>query len=388
METPKDDRLAADLKALRPAPRPQFAAELDERAAAGFPRRSHWRWTPFERLRSMQPRKLLIPAGGLAVVAIALATAVVALDEGGGGSISDVSQVPSHDKYTAPVPAPASEIAKPSAQPEASNQVIEPEAEALSGINRNSGAASAAIPRALEYGSHDRYSRGSARLSNRAVERNAELVLGAAPADIADDSSKVFEAVHAHDGIVLRSSTREGEAGLASARFELLIPSAKLGDALAALSAIDEVLSRHEATDDITTPTVGTGELLQDSKARIDSLLAQLEAAETESEREAVEAELAQERRHRSRLRAQLQHLERRADYSRVLVRIETGAEEESSGAWGIGDALDDAGQILAVAAAVTVVALAILGPIALIALLAWLAHRAWLRRERRRVLS
>jgi hypothetical protein len=251
------------------------------------------------------------------------------------------------------------------------------------------------IPRALEYGEHERASgvvraSGSVRSQNRAVERNAELVLGADPADVGDDAADVFEAVHAHDGIVLRSSTREGEPGVAGARFELLIPSAKLGDALAALSGIDEVRSRHEATNDITAPTVTTGELLQDSQARVDSLLDQLAAAETESEREAVETELAQERRHRARLRTQLQHLERRADFSRVLVRIETGGPEEpsSGGAWGIDDAMDDAGQILAVAAAVAVVALAILGPIALIALLAWLAHRAWIRRERRRVLS
>ena len=40
METPRDDQLAANLKALRPTPRPEFAAELDERAAAGCPRRS------------------------------------------------------------------------------------------------------------------------------------------------------------------------------------------------------------------------------------------------------------------------------------------------------------------------------------------------------------
>ena len=33
-------QLVADLRALRPTPRPEFAAELDERAAAGFPRRS------------------------------------------------------------------------------------------------------------------------------------------------------------------------------------------------------------------------------------------------------------------------------------------------------------------------------------------------------------
>jgi hypothetical protein len=388
MDTPRDDQLAAELRALRPTPRPEFVAELDERAAAGFPRRSPLPRAWFDRLQTIQPRKLLIPAGGIALVAIALATTVVAIDEGGGGSGADAPRalIQKTDSSRAPAPEIAepsgADTAKPSPQYEGATGGVE-------GSSASSAGAAASAPMSKSFDGNGSYAEGSTRLHNRAVERSAELVLGAAPADVADDSAEVFEAVHAHDGIVLRSSTREGEAGVASARFELLIPSAKLGDALAALSSIDEVRSRHEATDDITAPTVATGELLQDSKARIDSLLAQLEAAETESEREAVEAELAQERRHRARLRAQLQQLERRADYSRVLVRIETGAAEESSGgAWGVGDALDDAGQILAVAAAVAVVALAILGPIALIALLAWLTHRAWVRRERRRVLS
>jgi hypothetical protein len=264
-----------------------------------------------------------------------------------------------------------------------------PEAEALTGEIENQ--ASSAASDASDSLSFNGVKRFSGRLDNRAVERSATLVLGAAPADVADDSSQVFEVVQAHDGIVMRSSTHEGEPGQAGATFELLIPSAKLSDALAELSAIDEVRSRQEATADITAPTVNVTELLRDSKARIDSLLAQLEGAETESEREAVEAELSQERRHRAALRAQLQHLQQRADLSRVLVRIETGAEDESGsggGTWGIDDALGDAGQILAVAAAVAVVGLAILGPIALIALLAWLTHRAWVRRERRRVLG
>jgi hypothetical protein len=387
METPRDDQLAEDLRALRPAPRPEFAAELDQRAAAGFPRRSHWRWTPFERLRTVQPRKLLIPAGGFAVLAIAIATAVTMSSE-------------TNDSANLAVLQPGEEVQKsnqaaPSPDQGPSGSASVEYSSEVPNLSSAAGSSASAAGVASEESTSAR-AHGPATLAaepnpdHRAVERSAELVLAAAPGDVGDDSSKVFEAVHAHDGIVMSSSTREGKPGEAAARFELLIPSAKLGDALAALSGIDEVRSRHEATDDITAPTVQTGELLQDSKARIDSLLAQLEAAETESEREAVEAELAAERRHRSRLRAQLQHLERRADYSRVLVQIETGAAEESSGsgAWGIDDALGDAGHILAVAAAVTVVALAIIGPIALIALLAWLAHRAWLRRERRRVLS
>jgi hypothetical protein len=362
METPRDDQLAADLRALRPTPHPDFAEELDKRAAAGFPRRSRLPRLSLDWLRALPPKRVLIPAGGLAIVAIAAVSAVVAMNDGGSdggesnaGSASSLGFLNKLDAEAQPHPSP-------SYSPGATE-------EAAAGESSSSSAAG---------------------IHHRAVERSAELVLGADPADVADDSADVFEAVHAHDGIVLRSSTREGEPGVAGARFELLIPSGKLSDALAALSAIDEVRTRHEATNDITAPTVTTGELLQDSKARVDSLLAQLGAAETESEREAVEAELAQERRHRARLRAQLQHLERRADFSRVLVRIETGESDQPAdgGAWGIGDALDDAGQILAVAAAVAVVALAILGPIALIALLAWLAHRAWVRRERRRVLS
>jgi hypothetical protein len=384
MEKPRDDQLAADLHALRPTPRPEFAAELDERAAAGFPRRSHWRWTPFERLRTMQPRKLLIPVGGVAILAIAVTTALVSMQGSQTQMALNVDKGGDQSAQSHPSQ-PSNQYGRSLSGPEATG------AEEAGGAGTPSSAAPAAGTASSGAAELDRLSRdASTRIQNRAVERSAELVLAAAPADIADDSADVFEAVHAHDGIVMRSSTREGKPGEAAARFELLIPSAQLGDALAALSGIDEVRSRHEATDDITAPTVATGELLQDSKARIDSLLAQLETAETDSEREAVEAELAGERRHRSRLRAQQQHLERRADYSRVLVRIETGAAEESSGggAWGIDDALGDAGQILAVAAAVTVVALAILGPIALIALLAWLTHRAWVRRERRRVLS
>jgi Domain of unknown function (DUF4349) len=375
METPRDEKLTADLRALRPTPRPEFAAELDERAAAGFPRHSRW---PRLSWRMPSPMRILIPAGGVALIAIAIATAVLTASDGGKVSSEDLA-------VSRPEPTPAG---KAPHQPHSTEFSTETPAAPSAG---SAGAATEAEvelkPFSQEVRPHLDVKPG---LHNRAVERSAELVLGADPADVADDASKVFEAVHAHDGIVMRSSTREGEPGVAGARFELLIPSTKLSDALAALSGIDEVRSRHEATDDITAPTVQTGELLQDSKARIDSLLVQLEAAETESEREAVEDELAAERRHRARLRAQLQNLERRANYSRVLVRIETGGSHDSSGGgtWGVDDALGDAGHILAVAAAVAVVALAILGPIALVALLAWLTHRAWVRRERRRVLS
>ncbi|MGN6255134.1 MAG: DUF4349 domain-containing protein [Solirubrobacterales bacterium] len=394
MESPRDDQLIADLRALRPAPRPEFAAELDQRAAAGFPRRSRPRtkgapafWTAMRNKGRGHTKHLLLAGGGAALTAIAVATALVVSSQGEPAR-HVVAQAVEHSKrgqnfdgsghYARPSKSPAP------GRPEASGVQYETEVPTrLSAGAASSGSAEAPIAASAELKPF------SQTIRARAVERSAEVVLAAEPKDVAGDAARVFAAVHASDGIVMRSSTRQGKAGEAGATFELLIPSAKLPDALAAFSEIDAVRSRHEATADITAPTVGAAELLQESRARIDSLLAQLEAAEIESEREAVEAELRHERRHAGRLAAQLDRLQHRADYSRVSLRIVTGeAEGSTGGAWGVGDAFHDAGHILAVAAAVTVIALAILGPIALIALLAWLTHRAWIRRERRRALG
>jgi hypothetical protein len=362
MEPRRDDQLAADLQALRPTPHPEFAAELDRQVAAGFPRRSRLPRLSFFRLHRPS-RRVLLPVGGLAVIAIAVAGVLIATSEGqqepsGAGTLGflNAESPPADDPAT-----------------------TEPVESAAEGSAESAAGGESLSPRPFGHGQ-----------GRRAVERSADMTLGASPEDVADDAAQVFAAVHANRGIVLQSSVEEGSAGEAGANFELLIPSRNLGDALADFSAIDEVRSRQESTADITAPTVTTAELLRESRARVDSLLGQLERAETESEREAIEAELRQERRHRTRLRSDLHNLHQRAHMSGVSLQIETGAAEDSSsgGAWGVDDAFDDAGHVLAIAAAVAVVALAILGPIALIALIAWLTHRAWLRRGRRRVLS
>jgi hypothetical protein len=226
---------------------------------------------------------------------------------------------------------------------------------------------------------------------HRDIERSAQIVLGADPANVRSDAAKVFDAVHAADGIVLSSSISDGAAGEAGARFDLLIPSGKVGDTLAAFSAIDEVRSRHESTQDITAPTIGVGERLQDSRAKIAGLLAQLATTTTDAERAAVEAELRAERARAAALRSRLSDLSRRANLSRVSLRIETGEPQgggSTGGAWGIDDGLHDAGRILAIAAGVTLVGLAIIAPLALLLLLAWLAHRTWVRTRRERALD
>jgi hypothetical protein len=368
----RDDELAAALHTLRPQPSPAFAAELDQRAAAGFPRRSGQRArNPFARfwawLRAGSELRLLIPAGGLAVIAIALVTTVLA------GSNSGVSNEAATTSAGA-IESSSSEMAAPSAG----------EAEA---VEESSAGAEAAEPDSsgplFETGA-------SVTAPHRSVERSSEITIGTKPGDVGEASSKVFETVHTYDGIVLNSSTQNGSGTQAEANFELLIPSGKVGDAMAAFSRIGEVVDRHEATTDITAPTVGASERLQDSEG----LLAQLSESTTETEREVVEAELASERRHAAHLKSKLSNLHRRANLSHVSVRIVSGkgaltpGGSGNDGSWGIGSALDDAGHLLSVAAGVTIVVLAVLSPLLLLALLAWLAGRAWTRRARERALT
>jgi hypothetical protein len=363
MEPRRDpDDLSAALRSLRPTPRGEFAAELDARAAAGFPRDAQAPASVLsriaERFRTTPPLRMLAPAGAVALTAIVVATAVVTTEDRSTSSRLADSDV----QYSA----------APQAEPQDSA----------------GGAASAAG--AIEMlpnpsGNH------AASFERREIERSAQIVLGTDPDRVRADAAKVFDAVHAVDGIVLRSAIRDGASGEAGAEFELLIPSARLGDAMADFSAIGEVRSRRESTQDITAPTIGARERLRDSRATIEGLLNQLAAATTDAERAATEAKLRAERRQAAFFASQLDRLDRRANLSRVSLRIETGsaaASEDGGGAWGAGDGLDDAGRLLEIAAGVTIIGLAVLTPLALLALLGWLAHRAWIRAGRRRVLG
>lgn len=385
-----DDTLFAELRALRPVPRPGFAAELDERAAASFPRRDrksaatkHFaslagRW------RALSPRRRLVPALGMALAVLVVATGIVAIvDSGSSGSKtlemqSEVHILSEPEMFD-------SGGAESSAGPESGR--------ATAGqAGRGAAPAEPAAPSAagVEPPPLDK----SATLSaGRDIERSAYVVLGTKPGEVSGAAAKVYEAVHASNGVVLHSNVRSGSAGATGAYFELLIPSNKLNDALAAFSQIAEVRQRHDATNDITAPTVNAGEELRDSNAAIEGLLKELGDVETEAERESVEARLREERRHHAAIRASLDHLHKRAAMSEVTVRIvaDHGAgvtPPRGDGSWGVGDALHDAGNILTIAAGVILIGLAVLGPIAIVALAFWLANRFRVRRLRERALG
>jgi len=376
MERPKDDaKLIEELRAQRPRPRDEFAAELDERATAGFPRRGLLESVAaaparvLARMRAVPPRRVVLGAGAASLTVLAVVAAFALIGDNrsseqlSGGNLLSLSEGDRAGEAADELPGVAAPLY---------GRAISP---ADGGGTQNS----APVPE------------GSASAAgNRVVERWSKVFIGAPAADVPAVASEVLAVADGNDGIVMSSTVREGdEAGdnLADANFELLIPSGRVGEAVESFSSLGDVISRRDSTDDITDLTTKSKGRARESRARAEGLLAQLAEVTTDAGRKAIESELRQERRELTRLRARLDRLGKRARLSRVSVRI-VGDGASSGARWGIGDALDVAGHALAVAAGVAIIGLAVIGPIALLVLLAWLARRAWLALSRRRALS
>jgi hypothetical protein len=413
MDRSEDNALFAELRELRPAPRPEFAAALDQRAAAGFPRGADTTASVFAPLldwwRGANPRRRLVPILGVACAMIVVATVAVAISQSGGSRLNlDMSGRPMGTVESGPAQTESSEAA---AEPSHTSRQAAPKAESAESGAESGGAAESGESSAAEAGAEEESgsveaestieaapavpsAKSSADAGHRDIERSSYIVLGTKPGEVSGAAAKVYEAVHAAGGYVLNSSVQSGTAGATGASFELSIPSAKVNSALAAISSIAEVRERHDATTDITAPTVSAAEELADSNAKIEGLLKQLGEAETEAEQESVEARLREERRHHAAIRASLDHLHQRASMSEVSVRIVTshGAgitpPSKENGDWGVGDALHSAGHILTIAAGVVLIGLAVLAPFALIALLFWAGNRFRVRRLRERTLG
>ena len=325
MRTHSDDfDLAAELRELRPEPRAEFAAELDSRAADGFGRARHVRSSAFARaaqaVRRVPPRRLAGLAGAAALLAIAVSTALISTSDLGAGSGPRqlaVSGEPRHNGSHEFSATPKAASGEPPSQSSLSAGAAAPAKEAPQ-AGYQSSAAPPTTTGAPPVGGH-----------RRKVERGAELVLRSEPGEIETDAQKVFAAVRAARGLVLDSSVHDwkanagSHAGEAQASFELLVPSARLGDTMAALSRIAAVSSRHESTLDITSPTVSVRDRLNDSEATIGGLLTQIAQAESYGERSTLEIQLRHERRHAATLRARLERLRQRSRYARVSLRIE-----------------------------------------------------------------
>ncbi len=397
------EALAVALRENRPEPTREFADRLDTAVTDHFPpewsenvtHRSNTSF--FQRLKERFEggRQVLLPAtaglAGLLVVAV-----VVGVGMNGDGGTTDTISSTSDSSVSESTGAAGGGSAGTIENAAPSPSTAAPE---LYTKGNQSGGANSQFQDSgeqLTYGDDAvRTSKSpgayAAGVNDRKVAQEADITLGTDPENVQDVSNDIVEVVDDRGGIVLDSSVLDGPAGQAGASFSLLIPSAQLESAVSDLSGIADLRSRSQETEDITAPTLTVEDSLRDSRARVDSLVKELSEATTTEDRNRIEDDLALERRQAARLSTKLNRLERRANLTPVGVTVETGGDTSASGddsSWGIGEAIDDAGNMLGVSAGVALIALAIAIPIGLVVLIALALNRAWVRHSRRRALK
>jgi len=327
--------LVADVRAERPEMRPEFAAQLDAQvdAARTAPKRRSWLvWSP--------------AAGAVAAVVVA----IVLVSSGGDSSMPSSSTTSGGG-------------AAKSAPTDSSTELAAP----LQG----QASAGATAPRPL---------------SGRKVERNTDLQLSTTRGDVQSVADDVITTTQRFGGIVDSSqiSTSDNQA---SATFTLRIPTARLDDALAALSKLAHVSSLSQGSTDITGSFVSAIDRLKDARAERRALLKALGNATTTQEVDAIKARLRDNRSQIAAIKGELNSLRGRANMSHVNVAVE-GNGYKSGGAWSPGDAANDALRVLEVSAGVLLIVLAVALPLALLGGAAGLAARSARRRRRESALD
>lgn len=398
-----EEELVSALREEREEVDPGFAAALDEWAAAGFPRAERPRSKrslvaaaggdaagPIERLRtrlaSTPPRRLLAPAGAALTLIVVAGVAISQSGNYGGGDpglvatqaapssgSGDLAAPENLDSRRAPAP-PVDGTPEKSAESTALREQLS---------NRD---AQAAFDRA----SAEPLAAGSnAPGRTRHVAQNVDLTLASEPQKVREVADGVNEVINRYRGFVLNSSVQSGDDSRGvGARFQVKIPARSLQAALADLSELAHVQSRTEGTIDITSRFVSAQERIDENETARQSLLNQLESATTETEIDAIRAQLRTVNAQLAAARNDLAEAQDRVQLVPVTVSIVSDANADEDGNWSIGDALDDAGQVLSTAAGIAVVAGAVLLPLALVGLIFGLALRAWASRSRERALD
>ena len=387
--------LVVALEESRPVPDPGFTDSLDIAVADHFP--PDWsddvtsETTPgfgdrFNRwLAGLRAHLLPVTAGFAGLLLVCVAVGVGLNGNGGSGDTNFDSTVAQKQRSESANDSGAGSTAAPEA--------VSPDSGGASATYDAEAAPSAGSSSTLIAPDEGARTTGplAAGVDNRKVAQEAEITLGTKPEDVQDVSNDIVVVVDDHNGIVLDSSVQDGPAGEAGASFSLVIPSSQLEDAISDLSGIADLKSRSQESEDITAPTLTIEDKLETARARVKSLVKELSESTTDEDRASIENELDIARFRVSNLTTKLNKLERKANFTPVAVNVVTDQStdsDEGDSAWGIGDAVDDAGHMLGIAAGVALIALEIAIPIAIMVLIALAVNRAWVRHSRRRALE
>jgi hypothetical protein len=410
--------LARDARAARPAPESDFAAKLDEWAAAGFPRdgrlgdggegeRGSALGGLRERLHSVPPRRLLLPIGAAATLLVAAVVGVSVSDQLGGsdnpaaGPATQSASVPESVRAGKSGAGSGGRTAGDTATTNGTAQADTPSLRDMApGMGQLSLKAQRATPLIGSPTTPDSIVPGGPRK----VAQNADLVLSTEPQNVRNVADQVVGVVDRYNGYVVSSNVTSGrtpgpspvplqEQGNASSTrsqqgsgtFELRIPAQHLQAALGDMSKLAHVTSRTEGVQDITKRFDSAKARVHDLETERAHLLRQLADAFTISEQQSIKARIAVVENQLADARDHYGHVQTRIHLVPVTVEVQgqQGVDSGGGGSWSIGDAFHDAGRVLTVMAGILLISAAVLVPLGLIGGLAWFAARTVIRRRR-----
>ncbi|HEY8624720.1 MAG TPA: DUF4349 domain-containing protein [Solirubrobacteraceae bacterium] len=349
--------LALLLADQRPRPEPAFAAALDQRARERFASPARKR-----------PRRRLIFAPAALVVLLCTFAAVVVLSSG--GSQPPVLRTLSEPSSASPTPAAAG-----------SATAAGPAATSAGGSARSSAGSSAGPSTASTPSPTPTPTPNGQRLVS-----SAQVSLSTTPGRIEQVAQQVFDVVGAAGGDVSRSTVTAAGGTGGFADFELSVPSVTLAQTMAQLSRLRgaSVLSRTDATQNVTGSFVSANRRLVDARALRTALLRQLANAVTTAQVDSLRAQIRDAEASISSDLATLESLRRQVSFSQISITISTSPAPRpvTGGGFTLGKAAHDAGRVLTVAAGVALIASAVLLPIALLVAVLWFV---WLVSRRRR---
>jgi hypothetical protein len=352
-----DERIGAELRALRPTPERDFAAELDRRMAGGFAPepesggggvarpRAKWRARPLHR------RTLLPALGALALSAVVIA--VVASNSGNGGGGTSTSGPELLQPTTGAGASPPASVAAP----------------------RQSGGVQEALPPtapAPPIGGRPRNGQPQVQ------QRSASIGLSTDADKLQGAADGVVDVTDRYDGYV-DSSDVQSSGAMPHASFSLRIPTTHLQDALADLSNLGHLVSSDEGSVNVTDAYVTAGKTYADARAHVDALLARLRSASSPSDAAAIRRQLDVARQQLAVARSGLRGLKQRVALTPVTVQIAGSGD----GSWSIGDAANDAVGVLEAIGGGALIALAVLVPLGVIGWIGWAGTREVQRRRR-----
>ncbi len=384
------DELERELRAQRPETDRGFAARLDEWAEAGFPRdrglgpavgaRAGALRRAWDRLTSTPPRRIALPVGAVATVAVIAGVVITNGDrigDGGSGDTAPIGTQPATDEARGGGAGAAAEPAAPSpaeSQPSASQEYD------LSLPGAGGGSAAAQQPDSGPAGV-------ATGTDDRLVDATARLTLGADADEVQDVANGVVSVTDRYDGVVADSQVSR-DAGGARASFSLQIPFRNLDAALADLSGLADVVSRTEGTEDITARAVRARKDLANTLDRIRAARVELIRADTREQRLVIKSQIESLLATADAQRTELNGVRREGRFATVDVAVTSNAGGGDDGGWSLGDALDDAGRVLEVIGGVALISLAILVPLGLVGAVIAFAYARGRRRSRERALD